>query len=188
MPAQFLRGGAPPALDPCTILPPSLTSSPLNRTSRTIRGIHVVHCASNILNILHFNFQHPINHRCLGRLCKGYWNRPFQQPIRCRHRTGKFSWGYLRTSPGAREGVQGLSRRKSETDQLPQPGGERHPGVLGHSRRGGQPRKSHISFDNSYNAPRQVPFPPAKALFVGIDVLLSVCPFNIPFNKFPCDL
>jgi hypothetical protein len=26
--------------------------------------------------------------------------------------------------------------------------------------------------------PRQVPFPPAKALFVGIDVLLSVRPFN----------
>ena len=30
--------------------------------------------------------------------------------------------------------------------------------------------------------PRQVPFPPAKALFVGIDVLLSVCPFNTFLN------
>ena len=28
-----------------------------------------------------------------------------------------------------------------------------------------------------FTLPRQVPFPPAKALFVGIDVLLSVCPF-----------
>jgi hypothetical protein len=36
--------------------------------------------------------------------------------------------------------------------------------------------------------PRQVPFPPAKALFVGIDVLLSVRPFNTPLNEFPCDL
>ena len=36
--------------------------------------------------------------------------------------------------------------------------------------------------------PRQVPFPPAKALFVGIDVLLSVCPFNTLFNQFPCDI
>ena len=30
--------------------------------------------------------------------------------------------------------------------------------------------------------PRQVPFPPAKALFVGIDVLLSVRPFDTPLN------
>ena len=30
--------------------------------------------------------------------------------------------------------------------------------------------------------PRQVPFPPAKALFVGIDVLLSVRPFNTFLN------
>jgi soluble cytochrome b562 len=35
--------------------------------------------------------------------------------------------------------------------------------------------------------PRQVPFPPAKALFVGIDVLLSVRPFNTLFNRFPRD-
>jgi hypothetical protein len=36
--------------------------------------------------------------------------------------------------------------------------------------------------------PRQVPFPPAKALFVGIDVLLSVRTFNPLFNQFPCDI
>jgi hypothetical protein len=36
--------------------------------------------------------------------------------------------------------------------------------------------------------PRQVPVPPAKALFVGIDVLLSVRPFNPLFNQFPCDI
>jgi fungal STAND N-terminal Goodbye domain len=35
--------------------------------------------------------------------------------------------------------------------------------------------------------PRQVPFPPAKALFVGIDVLLSVRPLDTLFNRFPCD-
>ena len=35
---------------------------------------------------------------------------------------------------------------------------------------------------------RQVPFPPAKALFVGIDVLLSVRPFMTLINHFPCDL
>ena len=35
---------------------------------------------------------------------------------------------------------------------------------------------------------RQVPFPPAKALFVGIDVLLSVRPFNTLLNQFPCDI
>jgi hypothetical protein len=33
----------------------------------------------------------------------------------------------------------------------------------------------------------QVPFPPAKALFVGIDVLLSVRPFNTSSNQSPCD-
>src|SRR6266849_1563033 len=36
--------------------------------------------------------------------------------------------------------------------------------------------------------PRQVPFPPAKALFVGIDVLLSVRTFNTFSNQFPCDI
>jgi hypothetical protein len=36
--------------------------------------------------------------------------------------------------------------------------------------------------------PRQVPFPPAKAFFVGIDVLLSVRPFNTLLNQFPCDI
>jgi hypothetical protein len=28
----------------------------------------------------------------------------------------------------------------------------------------------------------QIPFPPASALFVGIDTLLSVCPLNIPLK------
>jgi hypothetical protein len=36
--------------------------------------------------------------------------------------------------------------------------------------------------------PRQVPFPPAKALFVGIDVLLSVRHFNTLFSQFPYDI
>ena len=36
--------------------------------------------------------------------------------------------------------------------------------------------------------PRQVPFPPAKAIFVGIDVLLAVRPFNTLLNQFPCDI
>jgi hypothetical protein len=38
------------------------------------------------------------------------------------------------------------------------------------------------------NRLRQVPFPPAKALFVGIDVLLSVRPSNTLFIHFPCDV
>jgi fungal STAND N-terminal Goodbye domain len=36
--------------------------------------------------------------------------------------------------------------------------------------------------------PRQVPFPPAKALFVGIDVLIAVRPSNTPFIRFLCDV
>jgi fungal STAND N-terminal Goodbye domain len=36
--------------------------------------------------------------------------------------------------------------------------------------------------------PRQVPFPPAKALFVGIDVLLAVRPVNILLKRFSCNL
>jgi hypothetical protein len=36
--------------------------------------------------------------------------------------------------------------------------------------------------------PRQVPFPPTKALFVGIDVLLSVRPFKMFLNQFPCNI
>ena len=38
------------------------------------------------------------------------------------------------------------------------------------------------------NRPRQVPFPPAKALFVGIDVLLAVRPSNTLFIRFLCDV
>jgi hypothetical protein len=36
--------------------------------------------------------------------------------------------------------------------------------------------------------PRQVPFPPANALFVGIYVLLSVRPFNAVLIEFLCDI
>ena len=35
---------------------------------------------------------------------------------------------------------------------------------------------------------RQVPFPPAKALFVGIDVLLAVRPSDTFFIRFLCDI
>jgi hypothetical protein len=38
------------------------------------------------------------------------------------------------------------------------------------------------------NRLRQVPFPPAKALFVGIDVLLAVRPSNTLFIHFLCDV
>jgi hypothetical protein len=38
------------------------------------------------------------------------------------------------------------------------------------------------------NTLRQVPFPPAKALFVGIDVLLAVRPSNTFFIQFLCDV
>src|SRR5712691_1245309 len=127
---------------------PSLTPSPLNQTLRTIHGLHVAYCARNILNKLHS--QYSIDHRCVARLRKDNWNRPFQESICRRDRTRKFSRGYPRTAPRTREGIQGLSGRKSETNQLPQPGGEFHSGVLGHSRRGGQPGKPHIPSGNSF--------------------------------------
>jgi hypothetical protein len=38
------------------------------------------------------------------------------------------------------------------------------------------------------NRLRQVPFPPVKALFVGIDVLLAVRLSNTPFLRFLCDV
>ena len=38
------------------------------------------------------------------------------------------------------------------------------------------------------NRLRQVPFPPAKALFVGIDALLAVRPLNTLFFHFLCDV
>ena len=34
---------------------------------------------------------------------------------------------------------------------------------------------------------RQIPFPPASVLFAGIDTLLSVRPFDMPFKRFPFD-
>src|SRR5713101_2115210 len=56
----------------------------------------------------------------------------------------KISRGNPKTDPRTRECIQVLSGSKSESHYLPQPGSECHPGVLRHSRRGGQPRKSHI--------------------------------------------
>ena len=43
----------------------------------------------------HLLFQHPINHGCPRRLCKRNRNRAFQESLRCRDRTRKFSRGYL---------------------------------------------------------------------------------------------
>ena len=45
-----------------------------------------------------------------------------------------------------------------------------------------------VDFTPLLNRPHQVPFPPAKALFVGIDVLLAVCPSNPLFIRFLCDV
>jgi hypothetical protein len=36
--------------------------------------------------------------------------------------------------------------------------------------------------------PRQIPFSPAKAVFMGIDVLLTVRPLNRHFIRVPCNL
>jgi hypothetical protein len=38
-----------------------------------------------------------------------------------------------------------------------------------------------------FNVTCQVPFPPTKALFAGIDSLLAVRPLNPFFSRFPCD-
>ena len=40
----------------------------------------------------------------------------------------------------------------------------------------------------SHRDPRQVPFPPASAVFVGIDILLGVCPSDVLFNQFSRDV
>jgi hypothetical protein len=124
-----LRLPSIPTLNPRSNYPPFPRSIPAD--------LHAVYCASNILNA--FNFQHPIDHRCLAQICKENWNRLLNKSLRCRDRTRKFSRGYSRTAPRAREGIQGLPRRKSEANQLPQPGGECNTGVLWHFRRGGQP-------------------------------------------------
>jgi hypothetical protein len=60
---------------------------------------------------------------------------------------GKFSWGNPRTARRKRR----VSGMKSDINQLPHPGGECNPGVLGHSRRGGQSGKPHIPSGNSSN-------------------------------------
>ena len=141
--------------------PPSPTPSPLNQRSRTpIRSLHVVYCASNIFNILHF--QHPIDHRCLGRLCKHNWNRPFQKSLRCLDRRGKFSRGHPRTAPRTREGIQRVSRRKSEINQLPQPGGEGYRGLLRDPWRGGHPGEQQIPSSDSLILKSPGPLPTSE--------------------------
>ena len=140
--------------------------------SRTTRGLHVVYWTSNILNILHI--QHPIDHRCLGRLCKHNRNRSFQKSLRRRDRTRKFSRRYPRTAPRTGERIQGLSGRKPEVNQLPQPGGKCHPSLLGHSRRGGQPGKPYIPSVNSFNVTSSGPLPTSKG-FVRWDRCPPLC-------------
>jgi hypothetical protein len=159
---RALNRERPLSFRPLYSCPPFPHAIPSEPKLRTIRGLHVVYCARNILIILHF--QHPIDHRCLGRLYKDNWNRPFQESLCCRDRTSKFSRGYPRTSPRTREGIQGLSRRKSETNQLPQPGGEYHPGVLGRSRRGGQPGKSRMPYGYSFNVTPSGPLPTSESI------------------------
>ena len=45
-----------------------------------------------------------------------------------------------------------------------------------------------VDFITLLSGPCQVPIPPAKALFVGIDVLLAVRPSNTLFIRFLCDV
>ena len=144
-----------------TLVPPSPTPSPLNQISQTIRALNVVYCARNVLHILHI--EHPIDRRCIGRLYKHNWNRPFQKSLRCHDQTIRFSRGYPRTTPRKREGIQGLSAGKSEVNQLPQPDRQCYPGVLGNSRRGDQ-RKSHIPSSNSFNMTSSGSLPTSKGI------------------------
>ena len=45
-----------------------------------------------------------------------------------------------------------------------------------------------LSSEFSLMNSRQIPFPPANILFAGIDALLSVRPFYLPFKQFPIDI
>jgi hypothetical protein len=141
-----------------TVLPVPLSPFPHSIPSEP-KTVHVVYCANNFLN-----FQHPIDHRSLGQLCKDNWNRPFRKSLRCRDQTGRFSRGYPRTAPRTREGVQGLSGKEPETNRLPQPGRKCHSGVLGRSRRGGQPGKSHIPSGDSFKVISTGPLPTSKGV------------------------
>jgi len=47
-------------------------------------------------------------------------------------------------------------------------------------------RVRHVSI--FYSDTRQVLFPPAKAIFAGIDALIVVCPLKTCFNQFPGDV
>ena len=97
------------------------------------------------------------------RLYKHNWNRPFQKSLRCRDQTRKFSRSYPRPAPRKREGIQGLSRGKSEINQLSQADGDCYSGVLGHSRRGDQ-RKLHIQSGNSFNMTSSGSLPTSKGI------------------------
>ena len=144
----------------------------LHQRSRTIPGLHVIYCTSNIFNTLHF--QRPIDHRCIGRLCKHNWNRPFQKSLRCLDRRGKFFRGYPRTAPRTREGIQGLSGRKSETNQQSQPGGEGDSGLLRDPRRGGHPGEPQIPSSDSLILTSSGPLPTCEG-FVCRDRCSSRC-------------
>src|SRR6202789_2110213 len=54
-------------------LHPSLPPSLWTKVRKQSVALHVVDWTSNILNVLHF--QHPIDHRCLGRLHQNNWSR-----------------------------------------------------------------------------------------------------------------
>ena len=147
--------------DPQCLNRPQSSSHP-SFTPFRLSYLNVVYCATNILNIFHL--QHPIDHRCISRLCQKNRNKPLPESIRCRDRTRKFSRGYPGTAPRTRERIQGLSGRKSETNQLSHPGRECHSCLLWHSRRGGQSRKSNTPSHDSFNVSSSGPIPTSKGI------------------------
>ncbi len=134
---------------------PSLTSSPLNQRWPPRRLLQEISSTSSTSNI-----------ELITNALVDYIKITFQKSLRGRTQTGRFSRGHTRTAPRTREGIHRLSGRKSETNQLPQPGGECHSDVLGHSRGGGQPGKSesHKPSGNSFNVTSSGPLSTIKGI------------------------
>ncbi|SRR5258708_25641957 len=106
-----------PTLNPSS---PSPTPFPLNETSSTISDLHVIDWTTNILNIL--QFQHTVDHRCFSQLRQDNWHRSLRASVCCRTRQSNSPEAILQLlqerekALRTREGIQRVSRRKSQID------------------------------------------------------------------------
>ena len=146
-------------------------------------ALHVVVWTSNILNVLHFRY--PIHRQCVGRLCQitgvDLSKNPFAKQSNFPEAILELLLERKKEFKEYRDNNRRLINRLTPTVKVIQA----FSGILGEAVTLVSNKYDLVTLINRF---RQVPFPPAKALFVGIEVLISVRPSNTLLIHFLCDV